>query len=204
MTMAEDPKPPEGGPDSKELEKATKRIAELEAKLKAEADEREKLESIRKEVEESRQAAKEREKKALEEQGQYKALSEKQSEEIAKLTAKIVELQKQISEFEPVKAKASEWEAYESAKRKSLLESLPEEHRATFEGASLKILESAVAMHGTEDKGGTFKGGAKKPTEGPVDWSQMSEREQMADAAKRGMTPFEITQARLKSRNNRR
>lgn len=178
-----DEKGPEGSTVTVDAETA-KKIADLETKLAAETAERAKLESIRTDMETSRQAAKDREKKALEEQGQFKALSESLQEEVKVLKAEIETLKAKEGEYAPLKAKAEQWDGYETETRKELMEQIPEDERPNYEGASLALLRSTAKLLGNTDKGGTFKGQGKPPTGGSKPWKEMTPAERDEFTAK--------------------
>lgn len=198
--MADDNKPPEGGDKTVETELATIK-AELEtAKAEAarEKSEREKLESIRAELEETRQAAKERERKALEEQGQYKTIAETQKAELETATA----------ELERVKAEAEaanvQLKAIIDAERAAILETIPEDEREKWKDRPLDVLKDIAPMYAKQNGAPPVKpppSGSYPP--GKVDFSDMTEAEQVKYAAEHNLTPVQIVEARQRARQKR-
>ena len=154
---------------------AKRQLEELNAKL-ADAEKRaddanKKFEMTKTERSEEREKRQKEAEKSLQLE-EFKAIQE---EKIAEMQLKLTEAESKLTELDPLKEKATQWEAYQEARRSVLLELIPEDRREKFKAAPLDLLEDTVELI-TGKKPTTFTGGShtQAPAK-PSKWSEMTD-----------------------------
>jgi len=157
--------------------------------LKELLSERKIRQELKKELEDLKAKQQKEQDEKLKEDGKLKELLDKKEQEL--LTVK--------TELEQVKSKATEWDNYQSTKRKSLIDRIPEVDRLeSFNLLPLNDLEKLTEKFSTKPALSTDDGGGKPPKPNELSEDEKVRAKQMG-LTEDGFKQFKKRQEELKS-----
>jgi len=175
--------------NSENLENNDDANIEKKGVLKELLSERKARQELKKELDELKAKQQKEQDDKLKEDGKLKELLEKKEQEL--LTIK--------SELDQAKSKANEWDGYQSAKRKSLIDKIPEADRLeSFNLLPLSDLEKLTEKFSVKPAIGTDGGGGTPPKPNELTEAEKGQAKQMG-LSEDGYKLFKKRQEELKS-----